>query len=346
MKWNHQKLEPSELLGYYHESHSAFGNDDRHRIRTPSTTDEYLQYLYLDRMTKRQEFHPRPTWTFSLTLTIAVARASLRSLSLNAIRFATQVPAVLHRQFHFGSGKSLVRIEGPIGIPLASNEMLCGLDADMEDLLNKCHFEMVKNCQERKIGGWKRLRFSLDKNQSDNFVLEGEFLYNRHCLKGSSNGRTENVILYFHGGGYTILNRKTYRGLTTSLVEHTGTRVFAVDYRLAPEHAFPAPLIDAISAYYFLSHTLSIHNDNRDTEIRMRQSTGVWPITNGSKSVILMGDSAGGNLALSMMLYLRDHGFELPQCAVLLSPWLELSCTSPGWERNKRHDYIPRMDLR
>ena len=114
------------------------------------------------------------------------------------------------------------------------------------------------------------------------------------------------VILYFHGGGYCMGSRATHRWVAVQLCESAEARGLSVDYRLAPEHPFPAALDDAVSAYRWLL------------------SQGISP-----DSIVLAGDGAGGGLALSTAMALRDGGAPLPKALVLLSPWTDLALT--GW---------------
>jgi epsilon-lactone hydrolase len=114
-------------------------------------------------------------------------------------------------------------------------------------------------------------------------------------------GRT---ILYFHGGGYFFYSPQSHRAITYALAKGASSRVFALDYRLAPEHPFPAALDDAVACY------------------RRLMMDGVSP-----RKVVLAGDSAGGGLALATLVYLRDHGDPLPAGAVLFCPWTDLAAT-------------------
>jgi acetyl esterase/lipase len=113
-----------------------------------------------------------------------------------------------------------------------------------------------------------------------------------------------NVILYLHGGGYYFGSSSTHRAVTTALACHSGAPVFAPDYRLAPEHPFPAALEDALHAY------------------RTMIARGI-----AADSIVVAGDSAGGGLALALMLALRDAGEALPAGAVVFSPWADLTTT-------------------
>jgi len=104
-------------------------------------------------------------------------------------------------------------------------------------------------------------------------------------------------VLYLHGGAYCVGSPATHRALSTRLARVLGLPVFVADYRLAPEHPFPAGLDDALAAY------------------RVLRADG---------PVILAGDSAGGGLALATALALRDAGDPAPAALVLLSPWVDL----------------------
>jgi monoterpene epsilon-lactone hydrolase len=112
------------------------------------------------------------------------------------------------------------------------------------------------------------------------------------------------TMLYLHGGGYYFCSPATHRGIVFPLARRSGARVFSLDYRLAPEHPFPAALDDALAAYRWLI------------------ADGVSP-----ESLVIAGDSAGGGLALATLLALRDTGDPLPAGAVLFSPWTDLAAT-------------------
>jgi len=114
----------------------------------------------------------------------------------------------------------------------------------------------------------------------------------------------ERVILCLHGGGYTMGSSKATHVLASFLSAASGCRVLAIDYRLAPEHPFPAALDDTIAAYRWLL------------------GQGMAP-----SRIILVGLSAGGGLALSTLVSLRDAGISLPAGAVLVSPWTDLAGT-------------------
>jgi epsilon-lactone hydrolase len=114
------------------------------------------------------------------------------------------------------------------------------------------------------------------------------------------------TLLYLHGGGYVACSAEVYRGITVGFALN-GLRVFAPDYRMAPEHVFPAAIEDAVAVYRGLSG-----------------------------KVVVAGDSAGGGLALGMLLTLRDAGDALPAALVLLSPWTDLAATGDSLVTNDR----------
>jgi epsilon-lactone hydrolase len=109
------------------------------------------------------------------------------------------------------------------------------------------------------------------------------------------------VILYLHGGGYVIGSIRTHREMISRLSRAAGVRCLAVDYRLAPEHPFPAAVEDATTAYRWL----------------VKQ--GISP-----KKIVVAGDSAGGGLTIATLVNLRDQRDELPAAAVPISPWVDL----------------------
>jgi epsilon-lactone hydrolase len=127
-------------------------------------------------------------------------------------------------------------------------------------------------------------------------------------------------VLYLHGGAYRAAAPANYRHFTWRIAAATGASVLALDYRLAPEHPFPAALDDAIAAYRWL--------------LAGRAEPG---------KTLIMGDSAGGGLTLAMLLKLRDDGLPLPAAAVAVSPWTDLALTGASLKLNARAD--PMLDV-
>lgn len=120
-----------------------------------------------------------------------------------------------------------------------------------------------------------------------------------------------NVVLYLHGGGYVSCSPATHRPITAALARLTGSRVFGLDYRVAPEHRFPAALDDAVAAYQWLLEQ------------------GVT-----ADSIAVAGDSAGGGLTLALLLRAKDVGLPLPACAVCFSAWTDLAGTGASVRLN------------
>ena len=127
----------------------------------------------------------------------------------------------------------------------------------------------------------------------------------------------DKAILYFHGGGFRIGSVSSHRDLIAHIALASGCRVLAINYRLAPEHRFPAALYDAIAAYG-------------------------WMLDCGLKpgNIAFAGDSAGGNLALAAMLALRERRLPPPVSAVLMSPWTDLAATGASYVSRAEADPI------
>jgi monoterpene epsilon-lactone hydrolase len=133
----------------------------------------------------------------------------------------------------------------------------------------------------------------------------------------ASNANPDQVILYLHGGGYVVCSINTHRDLIVRLSRASNMRALAVDYRLAPEHPFPAALEDATCAYHWLL------------------ASGYDPA-----KIIIAGDSAGGGLTLATLISLRDSGDPLPAGAVCLSPWTDLAGTGESMKTKAKKDVI------
>jgi monoterpene epsilon-lactone hydrolase len=114
----------------------------------------------------------------------------------------------------------------------------------------------------------------------------------------------DRVILYLHGGGYVVGSINTHRAMVSRIARASNARALAIDYRLAPEHPFPAAVEDTIAAYR-------------------------WLLAQGYKPgrIVIAGDSAGGGLAIVALLAIRDAGLQMPACAVPISPWTDLEGT-------------------
>ena len=127
------------------------------------------------------------------------------------------------------------------------------------------------------------------------------------------------VILYCHGGGYSTGSCLYARTLTSKLAETTSMAVLSFDYRLAPEHAFPAAVEDALKVW-----------------------DDLMLLGYGARDIIVAGDSAGGNLALALTLKLKEQERLLPGGLVLMSPWTDL--TSSGKSHITKADVDPVLN--
>jgi len=125
------------------------------------------------------------------------------------------------------------------------------------------------------------------------------------------------VIYYLHGGGYAFGSYGSHRTLIERLAVAANACVFAIDYRLAPEHPCPAAIEDAVRGYQWLL------------------DQGYAP-----EQVVFAGDSAGGGLVLSTLMALRDAGRPMPAGGVCLSPWLDLTLSGDSHQDNLRRDYV------
>lgn len=134
------------------------------------------------------------------------------------------------------------------------------------------------------------------------------------------------ILLHCHGGGYSTGSRIYARTLTSKLAESTSMDVLCFDYRLAPEHPYPAATEDAMKVWDYL-----------------------MLLGYGARDIILTGDSAGGNLALSLTLKLKQEGRLLPRGLILMSPWTDLTSSGQSFESKAELDpvlnkaYIDRM---
>jgi monoterpene epsilon-lactone hydrolase len=121
------------------------------------------------------------------------------------------------------------------------------------------------------------------------------------------------AILYLHGGGYVICSLDSHRHLAAEVGRAAGTRTLAIDYRLAPEYPFPAPVDDTLAAYRYLL------------------DCGVKP-----DRIALAGDSAGGGLVVGALLAIRGAGLPLPACGWCISPWVDMEALG--------HSFTDRAD--
>jgi len=128
---------------------------------------------------------------------------------------------------------------------------------------------------------------------------------------------TNRIILFFHGGWFSFGSTKDHLGLCTRIGRAAHARVFSIDYRLAPEHIFPAPVEDAVNAYRFLLS--SGHPSHR---------------------IVPVGISAGGTLVLDLLLSARDRGLPLPSAGVCMSPIVDMLFNGESVTKNLDNDWV------
>ena len=129
--------------------------------------------------------------------------------------------------------------------------------------------------------------------------------------------RADAAVLYLHGGGYVIGSPRSHRHLAAAIARAAGSPALLLDYRLAPEHPFPAALEDAVAAYEWLL------------------ARGIAP-----ERIIVGGDSAGGGLTVATLLALRDRGLPRPAGGVCISPWVDLTCSGGSYATKAAADPI------
>lgn len=130
--------------------------------------------------------------------------------------------------------------------------------------------------------------------------------------------KAEKLILYVHGGGYVSGSCDDHRGFVSKFAKFTGITNLIYEYRLAPEHPFPAALEDSVRIYKWL-----LANDYKP------------------QNIIIAGESAGGGLALAILLALKDENIEFPVAAVAISPWTDLTCSSDSYHTKNKFSPAP-----
>lgn len=185
----------------------------------------------------------------------------------------------------------------------------------MQSLTSRLFYYLVKR-QLRKMaasrGSLEQLRAARDKASARMFKVPADVTVSPAQLGGlpgewlrPQGASAAGVVLYLHGGAYITGSCHTHRGLAGHLARAAASDCFLLDYRLAPEHPFPAAVDDALAAYLALQ------------------------AAQPARPVALAGDSAGGGLALALALRLRDAGHTAPAAMALLSPWTDLALSLP-----------------
>ena len=194
------------------------------------------------------------------------------------------------------------------------------------NLIRKVHGLVEKPDIDRHRQSQDRIGALLGTEKGVEYVPENVGEMSCEWVRVKRPRRKDRVILYCHGGGYSTGSAVYARTMTSRLAEGTSMDVFCFNYRLAPEHPWPAALEDGLKAWdrlMFLGY--------------------------GAKNVIVAGDSAGGNLALCLTLKLKEEGRILPGGLVLLSPWTDLTASGKSYQSREAVDpilnreYLERM---
>jgi len=136
-----------------------------------------------------------------------------------------------------------------------------------------------------------------------------------HIPEGTDSSK---IILYIHGGGYVSGSCSDHRAFLSAFTKRIGVTNLIFEYRLAPEHSYPAALNDSVRMYRWLI------------------STGYLP-----KNIVVAGESAGGGLCLATLLALKEQNIPMPAAAVAISPWTDLTCSGESYKTKNRVSAAP-----
>lgn len=157
----------------------------------------------------------------------------------------------------------------------------------------------------------------------DSLPVDPEIIFETRTIGGIEGiwaaGPADNspVVLYLHGGAYVVGTASGYRSLSSSLAAAAGAALFSPEYRLAPEHPFPAAIDDALDAY-----------------------RGLLDSDFPAERIVVAGDSAGGGLAAALLLAVKDNQLPQPAAAWLLSPWADLEVSGDTTSTNAEVDLL------
>ncbi len=129
---------------------------------------------------------------------------------------------------------------------------------------------------------------------------------------------SDKLILYVHGGGYVSGSCNDHRGFVSKFAASTGFNTLIYEYRLAPEHPFPAAIDDSVKFYEAVL------------------SSGYQ-----ARNILVAGESAGGGLGLALLLALKERGIALPAAAVAISPWTDLTCSGESYHTKNKVSVAP-----
>lgn len=159
---------------------------------------------------------------------------------------------------------------------------------------------------------------SCEKSTIEN--IDGEWIYPKTITNINEHSR---YILYIHGGAFSMCKAGTHRGLLYRLAKKTNSVIYSVDYKRSPEYKYPIPLEDCLISYMYLLGKIKDPN-----------------------KIVIAGDSAGGNLVISLVAKLITNNLIVPSKIILISPWVDLTDygRNESWKKNSKYDFI-RKDL-
>lgn len=153
-------------------------------------------------------------------------------------------------------------------------------------------------------------------------ALAGSPVPGVRCVPNGAAATSPPTVLYLHGGGYRVGSALAYRAYGSRLAAATGAEVVLPDYRLAPEHPFPAAVDDALAVYRWLLEHRSVEPGR----------------------LVVAGDSAGAGLTVSLLVAAREQGLGLPAGAIAISPWSDLANGGASFESNAGLDQLFSLD--
>ncbi|POY72519.1 hypothetical protein BMF94_4345 [Rhodotorula taiwanensis] len=240
---------------------------------------------------------PEPTWTLGLSITTKVGRAMIDTAGR---RFSKHPPATRDdlirqiRRVRFIDPLSAIEPDKTRGGTVWSRDLIVS---------------------KRALGGVLKEAAEAETGKR---VLRAEWTVAEWLLDPEGPPPRPQVILHLHGGAHVVQDVRTYRTYNAQVSMMTRCRVFCIDYRLAPEAVFPGSLLDALTAYFYLTEDLKVPPSD----------------------IVLSGDSAGGGIAIELLMYLRDNHLPQVGSAMLLSPWLDLTTSFGSWVENRERDFL------
>jgi monoterpene epsilon-lactone hydrolase len=236
---------------------------------------------------------------------------------------AATIGVVWATAFLFLRGENLARFDLPLGKAMQSDKpasaahqlavaSFARLATNLKTVPNRERIGYLRNYMDNMFAGRK---FDATFTPVDAGGVAAEWVV-------APNGDPAKRMLYIHGGDYTMGSPRSHRTLTSRFAAITGGAVLAIDYRLMPEHPRMAGIEDCRTAYRWL----------------LENGPGEHGHGTPATVVYIGGDSAGGNLTLSLIAWIRDQGLRAPNAAVALSPNTDVSLASPSLRSNLKTD--------